>query len=51
MIKKKTFWAGLALVATGVFQVITKDVQGGIISITEGLGFIFIRDAIYKMQK
>jgi hypothetical protein len=50
MIKKKTFWAGLALVASGVFQVITKDVQGGIITIAEGLSIIFIRDAISKIK-
>lgn len=51
MIKKKTFWAGLALVATGVVQIIGKDLQGGIITISQGLAIIFVRDAIGKLEK
>jgi hypothetical protein len=51
MIKKKSFWAGLALVATGVVQIISKDVQGGIITISQGLAVIFVRSAISKLEK
>lgn len=47
----KTFWSGLALVASGVFTIIkTNDWMSGIDKIIAGLGLIFVRDAIRKME-
>ncbi|MFN6982866.1 MAG: hypothetical protein ACK4NU_13150 [Brevundimonas sp.] len=47
LIKTKTFWAGVSLVVLGCSKVIQKD-WSGIEEILNGLGLIFLREAILK---
>ena len=49
MLKTKTFWGGLAAIATGVSLIVTGDVAGGVQLIGTGIVGIFIRDAITKV--
>ena len=48
--KSKSFWAGLAIVITGVGMCLTGQVPEGIQTIAGGLVTIFVRDAISKIQ-
>lgn len=48
LIKTKTFWAGLASLITGAGLIITGDKTNGFILISQGLGQIFVRHAIFK---
>jgi hypothetical protein len=46
LIFSKTFWTGVGLVGYGAVQVVQGDSEGGVRSIFEGFGLIFLRDAI-----
>lgn len=48
LFKTKTFWAGLASIATGAGLIITGDKTNGLIFISQGLGQIFLRNALLK---
>lgn len=48
LFKTKTFWAGLASIATGAGLLITGDKTNGFILISQGLGQIFLRNALLK---
>lgn len=50
LIKTKTFWGGLSLVAYGIVQ-IKEDPQTGIQNILTGVSIIFLRDAIGKQEQ
>lgn len=45
---QKTFWAGLALVGTGIFQIVGGSTDEGIKTIVQGAAVIFMRQAIAK---
>jgi len=47
-IKKKTFWAGIATIATGIASIVAGDVPGGINFIMLGVLAICGRDALTK---
>lgn len=49
LIKTKTFWSGLGLVAYGVVRVASGDIDG-IREILEGLSVIFLRQAVGKWK-
>lgn len=49
LIKTKTFWGGIAAIATGVGLIVSGDVNTGVIAIIGGLQTIFVRDAIAKL--
>lgn len=46
ILKTKTFWGGIASVASGIGCVVAKEYSAGIILIIGGLQAIFIRSAI-----
>ena len=46
MFKTKTFWGGLAAIATGAGLIATGNVPQGINAIVSGLLAVFIRDGI-----
>ena len=48
LITTKTFWTGAAAVATGIGLLVNKQTTEGIVVIINGLGLIFVRDAISK---
>lgn len=48
LVKSKTFWAGLASVATGVGLIINGDMTAGIPAIIIGIQSVLLRDAIAK---
>jgi hypothetical protein len=50
LFKTKTFWAGLASIATGAGLLITGDKVNGLIFISQGLGQIFLRSALLKVN-
>ena len=47
LLKTKTFYTGLALIAYGVSRIVSGDNEG-IQDILTGLGLIFLRDAMRK---
>ena len=47
LLRTKTFWSGIALVAYGVVEIINGNYEGAQ-SILTGLSVIFLRDAIRK---
>lgn len=48
-LKQKTTWAGLAAVITGVGMLVTgEDKTASIMAILNGLGLIFLRQAVAK---
>jgi len=49
MFSRKTTWAGIGLVITGVFQCFSKDIVTGAQTICSGLAVIFVRDALGKL--
>lgn len=50
-LQQKTFWAGLALVGTGVFQIISGATEDGMKTIMQGAAVIFMRQAIAGVSK
>jgi hypothetical protein len=51
MIATKTFWAGLALVVTGIGTWIAdRDAGKGLQTILTGLGLIFLRQGIESVK-
>ncbi|HUU45862.1 MAG TPA: hypothetical protein VM118_09025 [Acidobacteriota bacterium] len=50
LIKTKTFWGGLAAIATGVGLLFVGNIPEGIQTIAGGVLAIFIRDGIRKGQ-
>lgn len=51
LIKSKTFWAGAALVVTGIGTWIADgDAAKGVQTILSGLGLIFLKQAVAKVQ-
>jgi hypothetical protein len=48
LLKTKTFWAGIALIATGIQQWLSGDQHTGLQSVLAGFGLIFLRDAVRK---
>ena len=48
MIRSKTFWGGIAAVATGVGLVISGNIPEGLNTIASGLLAIFLRDGIRR---
>lgn len=42
----KTFWAGVSLIGYGIFELVSGDPNEGVGKILEGLGFIFLRQAV-----
>jgi hypothetical protein len=51
ILKTKTFWGGIASVATGVSLIIQGDLGNGITTIVLGTLAIFGRDAISGIEK
>lgn len=49
LIKTKTFWTGLASIASGAALCFAHDYAQGVPLIIAGLGMIFIRDAVAKI--
>ncbi len=50
LIRTKTFWGGLAAIATGVGLILTGDPANGINAVVSGFLAIFVRDGILKVQ-
>ena len=48
LLKSKTFWSGIGMIVYGGTQFAQGD--NGIESILQGLGFIFVRHGIQKMN-
>lgn len=48
--KTKSFWTGLAIIATGIGLIVAGDMATGIQTIAGGIVTIFMRDAISKIQ-
>ena len=48
LITTKTFWTGIASIASGVALCAAHDYAQGVPLIIAGLGMIFIRDAVAK---
>jgi hypothetical protein len=51
ILKKKTFWVGVATIGVGVYEIATGSGSGGIEKILLGLGMITGRQAIEKLEK
>jgi len=51
MAKTKTFWGGLAAIATGIGFIVTGNIAEGAVIIVNGVLSIFIRDGIRKAMK
>jgi len=49
LLKTKTFWSGLGMVAHGLYMVLSGNIENGIQMIVMGLSVIFLRDAIRKI--
>lgn len=48
LLRTKTFWSGLALVAYGIVEIANGNYSEGAQAILTGLSVIFLRDAIRK---
>lgn len=49
--RQKTFWAGLALIVTGIGTLVADgETAKGIETIIAGIGLIFLRQAVAKVQ-
>lgn len=48
--KSKTFWAGVAMIATGIGLWVNGNPEQGIQTIIGGITAIFIRDGISKVE-
>jgi hypothetical protein len=51
LLKTKTFWGGLAAVATGVGLILAGDAPQGINAIVTGLLAILVRDGVRKINE
>ena len=51
LIRSKTFWTGIASIATGIGLLISKNYPEGLQTIIIGLSTIFIRDSVRKVAK
>jgi hypothetical protein len=51
LFKTKTFWGGIAAIATGIGLIISGEVPTGIMTIVGGVQSIFMREAIVKVGK
>lgn len=51
LLKTKTFWAGVASIATGVGMILAGDTPQGINAIVAGVVAICVRDGIKKLAK
>ncbi len=51
LLKRKTFWAGLGSIATGIGMIVVGQVPEGIQMIGGGVLAIFMRDGIEKVAK
>lgn len=49
-LKSKTFWAGIASVATGIGLIVAGDVLNGINMVGMGVLAVCGRDAVSKLQ-
>lgn len=50
LFKTKTFWGGLASVATGIGLIVAGDFANGINAVASGILAIFVRDGILKIR-
>lgn len=50
LLKTKTFWGGIASIATGVGAIVAGHVAEGATLIAQGFLAIFVRDGIRKAQ-
>ena len=50
ILKTKTFWGGIAALATGVGLIVVGEVPAGINAIITGIVAIFLRDGVLKVQ-
>ena len=51
LLKTKTFWGGLAAIATGVGLILTGDVPQGINAVVTGVLAILVRDGVRKINE
>lgn len=51
LVQTKTFWGGLAALATGIGMLVTGDLPQGAQTIATAVLAIFLRDGIRKNQK
>ena len=51
LLGKKTTWAGIGLIATGLYMCYQGDMPNGLQSIIAGLTAIFVRDAILNVAR
>lgn len=52
LISSKTFWLGIGTVAWGIYTLIDSgDFQAGMAEIIGGLGMIFLRHGVAKVQR
>jgi hypothetical protein len=49
LLKTKTFWGGIAAIATGIGLIATGDIPQGVNAVVNGLIAIFVRDGIRKL--
>lgn len=51
MIRSKTFWLGIGAIVAGIITIAkTGDITSGSERIVAGLGMIFVRDAVAKVN-
>jgi hypothetical protein len=51
LIRSRTFWAGVAAIATGIVMIYDGELKEGVAIIFGGLGMIFMRDALPEKEK
>lgn len=51
MTKTKTFWGGLAAIATGIGFIVTGSVAEGAVMVVNGVLSIFLRDGMRKASQ
>ena len=50
LLAAKTFWLGITTIVGGAILIKQGNLNEGILGVINGLGLIFIRDAIAKQQ-
>ncbi|MFP4379464.1 MAG: hypothetical protein ACLFUS_03090 [Candidatus Sumerlaeia bacterium] len=50
LVQTKTFWGGIAAIATGVGMIVTGDLPQGINTVVTGFMAILVRDGIRKVE-
>lgn len=50
LLKTKTFWGGIAAIATGIGLIAAGDTPQGVNAVVNGLIAIFVRDGIRKLS-